>query len=88
MRGGNHPGRGIPPTGLRVQILRGSGGTVRESARCAHVRLEPETAVRGRIGGCADRTVFTGRGLPQIVGRVRIEETVDTFPDDLGAGLP
>ncbi|WP_217134842.1 hypothetical protein [Streptomyces sp. AC558_RSS880] len=82
--------RGLP-TELWVRIPcrpERSGRTVRQLARCAQVRLEPVASARVRVGAHADRTVFTGRDLTHVVGRVEAEGPVGAYPDELGAGLP
>ena len=48
----------------------------------------PEESRTGVPWACMPRTVFTGRDLTQIVGRVEAQGLVGTSPDELGAGLP
>lgn len=87
------PAGACPPScGCRSPPSGRSGRTVRQLARCAQVRLEPAQArtygSHACRSACMPRTVFTGRDLTQIVGRVEAQGLVGTSPDELGAGLP
>lgn len=81
-----------PSSGCRSPPSGRSGRTVRQLARCAQVRLEPAQArtygSHACRSACMPRTVFTGRDLTQIAGRVEAQGLVGTSPDELGAGLP